>query len=137
MVSDDSWEGWIQRLRVNTIVGAAVALPSLFGSFAPQPGEGPDRDTMDAGYATIYGHGTAIVPGDDTNKAMEITGKFHFNKDIGYLYTAAFLVEVGMLLKEKAGYLAGGVKTPASALGHDLTQRLLDKLDCSLDIVQA
>ena len=137
LVTDDSWGGWVQRLKVNTIVGAAVALPALFGSFAPQPGEGPDRDTMEAGYATIRSHGTAAVPGDDTTKTMEITGKFQFNKDIGYLYTAAFLVEVGMLLKDKSGYLAGGVKTPASALGNDLTRRLLDKLDCSLDIAQA
>ena len=141
LVSDDSWESWLLRLRLKVTVGAAVALPALFAPLVPQPGEGPDRETMEAGCATIHGHGTAVViepsssnAGENILKTLNIVAKFQFNKDIGYLYTAAFLVEVGMLLKDKAGYIAGGVKTPAAALGSDLTQRLLDKLDCSLDI---
>ena len=143
LVSDDSWESWFLRLRLKVTVGAAVALPALFAPFVPQPGEGPDRATMEAGYATIHGHGTAVVSepsssdaGENILKTLNIAAKFRFNKDIGYLYTAAFLVEVGMLLKDKSGYIAGGVKTPAAALGSDLTQRLLDKLDCSLEICE-
>ena len=89
---------------------------------------------MENGYLKLYGHGSMVKGSDDDTVTTSIVGKFDFNKDIAYLYTAALLAEVGMLLKDKAGYVAGGVKTPASALGHDLTERILEKLDCSLEI---
>jgi short subunit dehydrogenase-like uncharacterized protein len=65
---------------------------------------------------------------------MVLHSKFHFNKDIGYLYTAALLAETGMVLLEKHGKLSGGVMTPAVALGSDLTQRILKTMDTSFEI---
>ena len=59
---------------------------------------------------------------------------YFFNKDIGYLYTAALLAETGMLLLEKLGKGNGGVMTPAVALGSDLTQRILKTMDTSFEL---
>jgi short subunit dehydrogenase-like uncharacterized protein len=47
------------------------------------------------------------------------------------------LVETGMLLLERttsSSKPSGGVWTPASALGHDLTVRLIDRLDAKMEI---
>lgn len=67
------------------------------------------------------------------NEEYRIRTKFQFNKDIAYLYTAALLVEVGLLLlntKTKQG----GVMTPAVAFGSQLTQRIVNQLDASFEI---
>ena len=98
--------------------------------FLPQPGEGPDRQTMEEGYMTLHGRGVMIKNGKET----VLHSKFHFNKDIGYLYTAALLAETGMVLLEKLGKVRGGVMTPAVALGSDLTQRILKTMDTSFEL---
>jgi len=99
--------------------------------FLPQPGEGPDRQTMEEGYMTLHGRGIIV---NKDGKETNVMSKFHFNKDIGYLYTAALLAETGMVLLEKLGKANGGVTTPAAALGSDLTQRILKTMDTSFEI---
>jgi short subunit dehydrogenase-like uncharacterized protein len=85
---------------------------------------------MEEGYMTLYGHGVIVK----NEKETTLHSKFHFNKDIGYLYTAALLVETGMVLLEKLGKVNGGVMTPAVALGSDLTQRILKTMDTSFEL---
>ena len=63
-----------------------------------------------------------------------MVSKFHFGKDVAYLYTAALLVETGMLLLEKRKTIAGGIMTPAIVLGSDLMQRILEKMDATFEI---
>lgn len=112
-------------------VGAALILPTFLGKYIiPQPGEGPDRATMERGYAILHSRGLVRFPNDDQVK--EIRGTFHFHKDISYLYTAALLVETGILLTQYDG--EGGVVTPEVALGHALTERILERLDVTLTI---
>jgi short subunit dehydrogenase-like uncharacterized protein len=123
-----SWTGKLQEMGIGLKLAAAICVPPM-KRFLPQPGEGPDRETMEAGYLTLHGRGTMVG-----STKTRLVSKFHFNKDIAYLYTAALLVETGMMLLEKRGTVAGGVATPAVALGSDLTQRILEKMDTSFEI---
>jgi len=135
---------WLKGKTMEAMfVAAALLPPSLRRYVVPQAGEGPDRETMERGYMTLHARGVVVAEDVDDNAADEqkktkvLVGKFHFNKDIAYLYTAALLVETGLLLLEtrdsKSGG-SGGVLTPAAALGSQLTQRILEKLDASLEI---
>jgi short subunit dehydrogenase-like uncharacterized protein len=121
--NSSSWASF-KSAAATAKIAAAIKIPLLKG-LLPQPGQGPDRDLMEAGYLNLLGLGTA---GDQKIKA-----KFHFGKDVAYLYTAAMLVETGMALlfaKDKTA----GVVTPAVGLGHALTERLMETLDITLDI---
>lgn len=120
--------------------------PKLFGAFIPQPGDGPDRKTMEEGFLKVYGFGkmisanTASSGSSETDEVEEkkVKAKFQFNKDVSYLYTAVLLVETGILLAKKASStgekLNCGVLTPAAALGSDLTQHILKEMDTSFHI---
>merc|ERR1712157_706570 len=118
----------------------------LFGAFIPQPGDGPDRKTMEEGFLKVYGFGKMISASTTSSGSSEadqveekiVKAKFQLNKDTGYLYTAVLLVETGLLLVEKTSNpgekLNCGVLTPASALGSDLTQHILKEMDTSFHI---
>jgi len=136
MVASPTWEGWAKGKLSAGLIAGAIFLPSIFQRFVPKPGEGPTREDMENGYMTLYGVATMKPKdGDDTaTKTTKIKTKFHFNKDIGYLYTAALLVETGMTLLAKSSSLSGGVSTPAAALGDDLMQRILQELDASWEL---
>jgi short subunit dehydrogenase-like uncharacterized protein len=131
-IKGESYTSWAKQTAFAGLLGAAVVAPSVFQRFLPQPGEGPNRDDMEEGYLKLHAFGTMVGVEDETKRQVAAT--FQFNKDTGYLYTAVMLVETGMLLVEKFGALPGGVKTPASALGGDLTQRLLKQMDTSFEV---
>jgi short subunit dehydrogenase-like uncharacterized protein len=133
MVREDSWTSSFKQLGNGVALYAAVTLPSVFGSFLPQPGQGPDRDTMENGSLILHGIGSI---GNDSDKAKKVHAEFQFNKDVGYLYTAVLLVETGMLLlkKSNSNSLKGGCVTPAVALGHDLTERIVTEMDATFTI---
>jgi short subunit dehydrogenase-like uncharacterized protein len=130
-VQNVSTWGSVKNTAMNIKFAAAVSIPFLHG-LLPQPGEGPSREMMEAGYMTLHAHGTIKSKGEEAT-VKNIKAKFHFGKDVGYLYTAAILVETGMCLlqtKEKSS----GVITPAVGLGHPLTERLCEQLDITLDV---
>lgn len=144
-VAGQSWTEWGQQTIKFGVIAAAVALPSVFGGLGPKPGEGPDRETMEAGYLKLHAIGTMVSAdtkdgaNSDKQKERKIQGLFQFNKDTGYLYTAVLLAETGMTLLSKMKTnerLKGGCLTPASALGSDLTQRILKEMDTSLEIME-
>lgn len=124
--------GQFQQIGTFLLTAGYVTLPSVFQYFVPKPGEGPSREIMENGYLTLHGFGTMID--NNTNKERKLSTRFQFNKDTGYLYTAVLLVETGLLLVEKFGSLSGGCQTPASALGNDLTQRIVKEMDATFDI---
>jgi short subunit dehydrogenase-like uncharacterized protein len=132
IVREDSWSAGLKQLVNGVILYSAVALPWLPQSWVPQPGQGPDRETMEHGSLTL--HGIATMTNTDGTVEKKIRTEFKFNKDVAYLYTAVLLVETGMLLKEKAAVVQGGCLSPAAALGSDLTQRILKEMDSSLSI---
>jgi len=128
LVKKQSYSGWVKDIAMTTMIGAAVAAPKLFSGCLPKAGEGPSRYDMEHGFLKLHAIGTL------TTGKTQLEGIFQFNKDVSYLYTAALLCETGMLLVEKYGTLEGGCKTPASALGSDLTQRILTQMDTSLEV---
>ena len=131
MLQQESLSGWMKQMGSTIVTAGYIYVPSVFGYFVPKPGEGPSREDMENGFLKLHGFGTMV---DKDGNSKKLTSKFTFNKDTGYLYTAVLLVETGMLLVEKYGSLAGGCKTPASALGNDLTQRILKEMDTSFDM---
>lgn len=136
-VSMQSMTGYVNSMIFKTVVGASMLIPSVFSGFVPQPGDGPDREAMENGYLKLHGIATLIKEqgdGEGEQQQRRIQSLFQFNKDTGYLYTAALLAETGMELLRLRGTIPGGCKTPASALGHNLTERILKSLDCSFEI---
>jgi len=96
--------------------------------------QGPDRETMEAGYLKLYGYGIMV---DENGKEIPLYSLFHFHHDIGYYQTAHLLVESAMLLLEKhnAGTLTKpGVVTPAVAFGNELTKRVTKEIECTFDL---
>mmetsp|Transcript_12119 Transcript_12119/g.21777 ORF Transcript_12119/g.21777 Transcript_12119/m.21777 type:complete len:297 (+) Transcript_12119:330-1220(+) len=132
MVMEDSWISGLKLLGNGAVLYAAVTLPSVFGAFLPQAGEGPDRETMENGSLKLHGIGIMVSPDGKVQKKAHT--EFHFKKDVGYLYTAVLLAETGMLLVQKCSSLKGGCLTPAAALGGDLTKRILQEMDATFDI---
>lgn len=135
-VRTQSWTAWAKNLAQATVLGAATYVPSVFGSFLPKAGEGPSREDMEHGFLKLHATATMVDQnsGDSESTTRQLTGLFQFQKDTGYLYTAALLCETGILLVEKYGSLTGGCQTPASALGGELTERILKNLEASLEI---
>jgi short subunit dehydrogenase-like uncharacterized protein len=127
--------GWVKQTSKTALLAAAIAAPPLFGRFLPAPGEGPDRATMESGYLILHGVGTMRKLSSEKEE-FKLQSTFQFNKDIGYLYTAALLAETGILLLESTTK-QGGVMTPAVALGSALTKRIVKELDASFDIKEA
>lgn len=146
LVKENSLSAIFKLLTNGFILYAAILFPKLVGSIIPQPGDGPDRKVMEEGSLTVHGVGkmvsaTTTSSGSSEADAVEqkkVKAKFFFNKDVSYLYTAVLLVETGILLVEKSlstgEEISGGVLTPASALGSDLTQHILKKMDTSFHI---
>ena len=140
-IEHTGWSVWVNQLAFSAVLGAAVVVP-FFGRFLPSAGEGPAREDMESGFLTLHTRATMIsnTAKDQPAKETKLEATFHFNKDTGYLYTAALLVECGMLLleKERSGEIgSGGVLTPASAFGADLLPRILRELDATWELKES
>jgi hypothetical protein len=86
MVQSTSMTAMFHNYKTQVLIGSAIALPSVFQRFLPQPGEGPDRATMEAGFMDLTAIATLVD--DKDGKESRVISKFHFGKDVGYLYTA-------------------------------------------------
>ena len=92
----------------------------LLARVLPKPGEGPSEEAMQQGRWRLHIRG--LVEGHDRARALlQLRGE----GDPGYASTSRMLSEVARLLVETHGAAsAGGVLTPASALGMKLIERL-------------
>jgi short subunit dehydrogenase-like uncharacterized protein len=91
----------------------------LVGARLPQPGEGPDRATREAGHFEISFFGRH--PSDASRSLrVRVTG----DRDPGYGSTSKMLGESALCLARDALPVEGGFLTPASALGDALLARL-------------
>ena len=135
-VKEQTWSAWAKNMTTAAAVGATVYGPSFLAGLVkpliPQSGQGPSREDMERGFLKL--HAIANLKDKETHKNRQLKALFEFRKDTGYLYTAALLCETGLLLLEKYGSLEGGCLTPASALGSDLTERILNHMDTFLEI---
>jgi short subunit dehydrogenase-like uncharacterized protein len=98
----------------------------------PKPGEGPNREQREAGHYELLFHGN--LP-DDASKALRV--RFAGRQDPGYGSTSRMFAEAAACLAQDELPVSGGFWTPASALGMQLIERLRQRADISLEMVEA
>lgn len=90
----------------------------------PSPGEGPTAEERARGHFRIVLHGEAD-DGAEGSEPTRIETTVAADRDPGYGATARMLAESALCLaRDEADGLAGGILTPASALGLPLVERL-------------
>jgi short subunit dehydrogenase-like uncharacterized protein len=99
----------------------------LEGDDVPQPGEGPSKESREAGDYDILFHGTTAA--GDVLRAS-VSGDL----DPGYGSTSKMIAESAMCLLQDSDGLAGGLYTPAPAMGHKLITRLVDNAGLTFKI---
>lgn len=92
----------------------------LEGDDVPQPGEGPDKASREAGNYDVLFIGTSA---SDERIEAAVGGDL----DPGYGSTSKMIAESAMCLLQDSDGVAGGVLTPAAAMGEKLITRLVDK----------
>ena len=92
----------------------------LEGEGVPQPGEGPDKASREAGNYDVLFIGT----GPNGERLEAAVGG---DLDPGYGSTSKMLAESAMCLLQDSDALSGGIYTPAPAMGEKLITRLVDK----------
>jgi short subunit dehydrogenase-like uncharacterized protein len=89
------------------------------GDDVPQPGEGPSRESREAGnYDLLFVGSTA----DGQEIRAAVTG----DMDPGYGSTSKMIAEAALCLVQDCPDLAGGIYTSAPAMGQKLIARLVD-----------
>jgi len=78
-LDDPSWTNWIKNTAFTGVVGLSMFVTPV-QKLLPQPGDGPSRETMEAGYLKLYGYG---IMEDENGKEIPIYSLFHFHHDIG------------------------------------------------------
>ena len=91
----------------------------LAGDDVPQPGEGPDKASREAGNYDVLFIGT-------TAEGARLEAAVGGDMDPGYGSTSKMLAESAMCLLKECDGLAGGIYTPAPAMGDKLIARLVD-----------
>jgi len=107
-------------------LGAMVITPPVASlcralGVLPSPGEGPSEAFMNSGWLRVTAHGTGV-------RSSSCSCMVYFPSDPGYKETARMLVEAGLGLLDREGRLprtAGGILTPAAALGDQMAERLV------------
>ncbi len=102
-------------------MGALLLPPSryLVKKLLPAPGEGPDEQARNDGYFQYFAH--AHHPKDPSaDIRLAVRGK----RDPGYGATSRMLAQSALCLAHDELPVAGGVWTPASAMGNSLIARL-------------
>ena len=92
----------------------------LGGDDVPKPGEGPSKESREAGHYDVLFVGTN-ARGDRIEAA--VTG----DMDPGYGSTSKMIAESALCIVQDCADLPGGIYTPAPAMGNKLIKRLVDK----------
>lgn len=90
---------------------------SLMGADAPKPGEGPSPEERNAGHYDVLFVG-------ETASGQKLSAVVTGDKDPGYGSTSKMIVEAAACLAQDGLAIAGGIWTPAAAMGEALTKRL-------------
>lgn len=99
----------------------------LEGEDVPAPGEGPSRESREAGNYDLLFVGT-------TADGQEIRAAVTGDMDPGYGSTSKMLAESAVCLIEDCPDLPGGIYTSAPAMGHKLIKRLVDHAGMTFDL---
>lgn len=127
--------GWLKGSIMTVSIGALIAGISMSPTrellqkfILPKPGEGPDREARENGFFNLMQIGE--LP-DGTSMRSRITG----DRDPGYGSTSKMLAEAAVCLAKDQPESAGGVLTPAAAMGAPLLARLRENAGLTFDIV--
>jgi short subunit dehydrogenase-like uncharacterized protein len=96
-----------------------IAAANPFGDNPPAPGEGPSKESREAGSYDVLFVGT-------TAEGQEVRVAVSGDMDPGYGSTSKMIAESAVCLVEDCEELAGGIYTPAPALGQRLIARLVE-----------
>ena len=99
----------------------------LEGEGVPAPGEGPSRESREAGNYDVLFVGTSA---DGQEIRAGVTG----DMDPGYGSTSKMITESAVCLLEDCPDLPGGIYTPAPAMGHKLIKRLVQHAGLTFDM---
>jgi short subunit dehydrogenase-like uncharacterized protein len=99
------------------IANAVAADKSMGGDGGPKPGEGPSREEREAGFYDVL-----FIGSNASGDTLRVGVKG--DRDPGYGSTSKMISEAAVCLLEDAAHPAGGIWTPASAMGARLTARL-------------
>ena len=99
----------------------------LVGDGVPQPGEGPSRESREAGNYDVLFIGTT-PEGDELRAA--VTG----DMDPGYGSTSKMIAESAVCLVQDCPDLPGGIYTSAPAMGEKLIRRLVDHAGLTFEL---
>ncbi len=94
----------------------------------PEPGEGPDQEQREGGFYDLRQFGELA---DGTMLRSKITG----DRDPGYGSTSKMLAESAVCLAKDELTSAGGVLTPAVAMGEALLGRLQENAGLTFEIL--
>ncbi len=109
------------------VAEAVASTNPLAGDDVPQPGEGPSRESREAGSYDVLFIGTNAA-GESIRAA--VTGDL----DPGYGSTSKMIAESGLCLVQDCADLPGGIYTPAPAMGDKLIARLVAKAGLTFDL---
>jgi short subunit dehydrogenase-like uncharacterized protein len=99
------------------IANAVAADKSMGGDGGPKPGEGPSREERESGFYDVL-----FIGSNASGDTLRVGVKG--DRDPGYGSTSKMISEAAVCLLEDAAHPAGGIWTPASAMGARLTARL-------------
>jgi short subunit dehydrogenase-like uncharacterized protein len=125
-----------QAIALSSALGGGMAAMALgptrrlAARFLPAPGEGPDAAERESGFFELFLH--AEHPEDrDRDLRARVSG----DRDPGYGATSRMLGEAAVCLALDDLPVAGGVWTPAAALGEALLTRLRDRAGLRFELV--
>ncbi len=101
----------------------------LLGRMLPSPGEGPSEETIRNGFFDIE-----LFGAHPSDPAKNLVAKVTGDRDPGYGATAKMLAESAVCLAKDELESAGGILTPAYAMGETLIRRLDEKAGMSFSL---
>ena len=101
------------------IAEMVASVNPLEGDQVPAPGEGPSRESREAGNYDVLFVGT-------TADGKEIRASVTGDMDPGYGSTSKMITESAVCLLQDCADVSGGIYTSAPAMGHKLIRRLVE-----------
>ena len=106
---------------------AVASMDLMGGDDGPKPGEGPSKEERESGFYDVMFYGTSA-------DGQVIVGGVTGDKDPGYGSTSKMIAESAICLVKDDTGTAGGVWTPAPAMGGHLVKRLTEKAGLTFEI---
>lgn len=108
-------------LGTSAVISLAALAPfrKFLQKILPKPGEGPSEEAIRTGFFDVE-----LIAKHPTDSTKDMRGNVKGDRDPGYGSTAKMLSECAVCLAQDELPVAGGVWTPASAMGDALLKRL-------------